>query len=247
MTDRAWYEEAFGSHYLEVYAHRTDEAAGAEAAFAGKILGLGPGSRVLDLACGAGRHSRALSSLGIDVTGMDLSPELLESAGSRTDPEQEGPRYVRGDMRHLPFADSFDAVCQFFTSFGYFEDPREDEAVLREVARVLLPGGRFLFDYLNRNEVVRTLTPESVTEAGDLTIRARRRVSPDGRRVLKDVLVRRGGDRISEYTESVRLYDPEELGEMMMGAGLHPTRRYGDLAGGSWSPSAPRLVIVAIC
>ena len=97
---RAWYREAFGRHYLEVYAHRDDQSARREVAFAADALGLTPGDHVLDLACGAGRHSRALAAIGCRVAGMDLSPELLASAGAKAG----GPEYVRGDMRSLPFS-----------------------------------------------------------------------------------------------------------------------------------------------
>ena len=240
---RAWYREAFGRHYLEVYSHRDDDSARREVAFAADALGLTPGDHVLDLACGAGRHSRALAALGCRVTGMDLSPELLVSAGAAAG----GPDYVRGDMRSLPFSRVFEVICQFFTSFGYFEDPSEDESVLAEVQRVLRPGGRYLFDYLNTERVVADLVPESTDRMGRFTLHQRRRITPDGSRVEKDVVIREGGTILSEYTESVRLYTSQDVQAMMGRSGLTPLRLYGDLAGAPFRPDSPRLVVVARC
>ena len=243
----AWYREAFGRHYLDVYAHRDDESALREVAFAADALRLAPGDHVLDLACGAGRHSRALVELGTRVTAMDLSPELLAAAVAVKQPGAGGPEYVRGDMRFLPFGTLFDAVCQFFTSFGYFEDEAEDQAVLTEVARVLRPGGRYLFDYLNAGQVRAGLVPESTEEMGAFTLHQRRRISTDGTRVLKDVVIRKGELRISEYTEKVRLYDLDDIRGMMIRAGLTPVALYGDLGGAPFSAGSPRLVVVARC
>jgi len=240
---KAWYREAFGRHYLEVYAHRDDESARREVEFAADALGLTPGDHVLDLACGAGRHSRALASIGCRVVGMDLSPELLASARR----EAGGPAYVRGDMRSLPFSRVFEVVCQFFTSFGYFEDSREDESVLAEVQRVLRPEGRYLFDYLNAERVVAGLVPESTDQMGRFTLHQRRRITPDGTRVEKEVVIREGGAILSEYTESVRLYTEDDIRGMMSRSGLTPLRLYGDLAGAPFTSDSERLVVVAEC
>jgi SAM-dependent methyltransferase len=240
---RAWYREAFGRHYLEVYAHRNDASARREVEFAAAALDLATGDRVLDLACGAGRHSRALAALDLKVTSVDLSPELVSSAAATGG----GPEYVRGDMRALPFSGPFEAVCQFFTSFGYFENSAEDEAVLGEVRRVLRPGGRYLFDYLNAGQVVAGLVPESTEELGAFTIHQRRRITADGTRVEKDVVIREGEILRSEYTESVRLYDQDDIRGMMSRSGLVPLVWFGDLAGAPFQSDSPRLVVVARC
>jgi SAM-dependent methyltransferase len=239
----AWYREAFGRHYLEVYSHRDDESARREADFAYRVLRLSPGDHVLDLACGAGRHSRAFAGRGCRVTAMDLSPELLLAARDAGG----GPEYVRGDMRFLPFQASFDAVCQFFTSFGYFEDSAEDQAVLGEVASVLRSGGGYLLDYLNAPRVVAGLIPESTDESGAFSVRQRRRISEDGTRVLKDVVIREGRNVLGRYTESVRLYDLEEIRGMMARAGLTVVDLFGDLRGAPHTARSPRLVVVARC
>src|SRR5207237_6807952 len=111
--------------------------------FVVSALELAPGARVLDLACGHGRHSARLARRGFDVTGLDVSASSLELA-RETEPAAE---YVEGDMRELPFEDaSFDAAINLFTAFGYFDDEAADQRVLHEVARVLRSGASFLLD-----------------------------------------------------------------------------------------------------
>jgi SAM-dependent methyltransferase len=241
MTGKPWFEEAFRRHYLTVYAHRDDESAIAEAGFAVRALGTSKGSAVLDLACGAGRHARALAALGMSVTGVDLSRDLLEEAARRETP---GIAYVRADMRRLPFVGVFDAVCQMFTSFGYFETDEEDLAALAEAGAALKPGGRLLLDYVNRERVLTGLVPEDIDSEGGYQIAQARSVTPDGRRVLKRVKLTAADGAVSEYTESVRLYPPEEMTGLLHRAGLEEEARYGDLAGSPFTAASERLVLV---
>ncbi len=128
----AWYKEWFGEDYLELYSHRDESEAEEHVGFVERHLA-GPKPRaVLDLACGAGRHTAALRRRGYRTLGVDLSLTLLVRA--------EGLPRVAGDMRRLPFAaESFDWVLNFFTSFGYFESERENFQVLEEAVRVLTP------------------------------------------------------------------------------------------------------------
>jgi SAM-dependent methyltransferase len=233
---------AFRGEYLRVYAHRDEESAAAEAAFALRALRPPPGGRILDLACGAGRHARALATAGLAVVGLDLSPELLRVAASRGG----GVRgYVRGDMRALPFPRAFSCVTMFFTSFGYFATDAENDRVLAEVARVLAPGGGFLLDGMNRDAVLAGLVPRSDREGpGDTRIHEARWITPDGRRVEKRVRIFRPDRPVEEYTESVRLYSREELAERLEAAGLAVEGAFGDLAGSPPGPDRPRQVLV---
>jgi SAM-dependent methyltransferase len=242
MNPGDWYRRAFGRFYLEVYAHRDDASAGAEASFALRALGVGPGARVLDLACGAGRHARSLAAQGARVTGADLSPELLSEAARRGG----GPMFARADMRALPFRAAFDAVCLFFTSFGYFEERGEDERVLAEAARVLRDGGGLLLDLPARSRVIADLVPESEEAREGFRVVQRRWMTGDGLRVEKEVRVLDGAGRpAAHWTESVRLYAPEEIEAMLRAAGLAVEARYGDLCGAALGGAAPRFVTVS--
>jgi SAM-dependent methyltransferase len=237
----AWYEEAFRGDYLRVYPHRDDASAAAEAAaWSGRLPGLAPGLRVLDLACGAGRHLRALAAMGARAAGCDLSADLL--AGARA----AGCRcIIRCDMRRLPFLDrSFDAVTCFFSSFGYFPGEDEDAAVLREVARVLRPGGGMLLDLMDPETVRAGLVPRSERSSGGASVLEERSLSGGGRRVEKRVTLREGGE-VRRWTESVRLYDPAEAEALAVRAGFLPAGRFGGHGVAPWEGGrTPRCILL---
>jgi SAM-dependent methyltransferase len=147
-------------------------------------------------------------------------------------------------MRGLPFARAFDAVTMFFTSFGYFGDDEENAAVIGEVARVLRPGGRMLLDYVNRDVVIETLVPESDETVEGNRVLSRRCITSDGKRVEKDVRMERpDGSRLT-YTESVRLYSPDEMRGMVESAGFAIASVHGGPDDVPFEPTAPRFVIV---
>lgn len=232
-----WYVQAFGSLYSLVYSHRSDEAAATEVAFVLRHVQLAPGARILDLACGNGRHVRALSCAGYSAVGMDLSRDLLQEAG------QSGT-FVRADMRTIPFADeSFGAVMSFFTSFGYFKDSDEDLAVLNEARRVLIPEGWFLLDFLRAESVTSNLVPRSERVVKDLRITEERRIEDNN--VMKRVrVVREDGEKLLDYEESVRLYEQEEIGNMIAGAGMEIVDWFGDFEGAQ-TDAGSRLIALA--
>jgi SAM-dependent methyltransferase len=182
-----WYAEWFGEEYLALYPERDDREARQQVALARELLApfarLGC-MRFLDLACGTGRHAVALSDWHGGVVGLGLSARLLSQARQR-----EGrPLWVRADMRQLPFrANTFGAVVNFFTSFGYFEDPIEDGRVVREVARVLAPGSAFLSNVFNAERVVSTLAVREQKIVAGACVSIRRRYDPARRRVEKEI------------------------------------------------------------
>ena len=229
----SWYETAFRKEYLDLYYHRDDKSAKAEAEFAVKAMGLPENARVLDIACGGGRHARAMTELGYRVVGLDLSRDLLANA--------DGVLRVRGDMRHVPFHEGFAGATSFFTSFGYFdEDGNRD--VLRTAHGALRRNGVYLLDYMNATQVRQQLVPESEEDRNGAHYTMKRRIR-DGR-VEKDVRIEKDGE-VVEYTESVRLYLHSEVASMLVEAGLDPVATYGDFDGRDFTTDAPRCIFVA--
>ena len=234
MTD--WFRHWFGEEYLRLYAHRDAEDAAAAVAL---VDGLSPvrDRRVLDLACGPGRHMVALRALGARVVGCDLSGPLLAHAQ-----EAAGAQVVRADIRALPFgARTFDVVVNLFTSFGYFEDDREHQAVLDAVAALLIPHGCFVLDFLNAERVFRTLVPEETLLMGSTAVAIRRRISADRRYVEKDVIQVDDG---RGWHERVRLFTADDLQAMARRAGLHVRDVLGDYAARRWHDASPRTILV---
>jgi len=236
-----WFVTAFGELYPLLYAHRDDDAASRETLGLLAHLGLGGRDmRILDLCCGAGRHAAALAAWGGRVVGLDLSAALLGHAARR--PGLTG-RLVRGDMRRLPFGCAFDLVLNLFTSFGYFAGDAENEQALREMARVLAPGGTLVVDHLHRERAQRDLVVEDTRAEHGLVIRQRREIH--GQRICKEITVRRQDGREERFVEDVRLYRPEEMAAMMAAARLGAVRLRGSLAGAPFGPEAPRMVVIA--
>jgi len=229
----SWFETAFRKQYLDLYYHRDDAAAKGEAEFAAGALGLRGGARVLDVACGAGRHARALSALDVRVVGVDLSRDLLAEA-------DEVVR-VRADMRALPFHGAFDAATSFFTSFGYFDDDGNRRA-LASIAGAIRMGGTFLLDFLNAVQVETRLVPESSEERDGRKYHFRRRI--EGGRVLKDVSIEEEGLSLN-YSESVRLYSHHDLVILLKECGLSAIASYGAFDGRDFTTDAPRCILVA--
>lgn len=200
-----WFQHAFGALYPVVYAHRDDASAEREAAFVRDLMQVAPGGRLLDLACGDGRHLAAFARLGIDGVGVDLSDALLVRARAR------GCRIVRADLRALPFATgAFDHATSFFTSFGYFESEDENLRALREAARVLRPRGRLLLDVPDRDHLERGLVARSEFQRQGLRMSCDRSIAEG--RVRKSVRVTNvRGEEVAHFEESVRIYTRPEL------------------------------------
>ncbi|WP_127578709.1 class I SAM-dependent methyltransferase [Paenibacillus koleovorans] len=238
----AWYEESFGKDYLLVYKHRDMEGASAEVRKMIRWLGLPPGAKVLDLCCGMGRHALALAEAGYRVTGIDLSETLLQEA--RRQDTAHSIDWHAGDMRSLPFEDdTFRAVVNFFTSFGYFEDDRHNLRVLEEMHRVLEPGGRFLVDFLNEGYVRQHLVPYSVREETGLKIEETREI--EGGFVRKQIIVNEPGQTERRYIEQVKLYGVQELTGMLHGAGLQVDLVYGGYDGQEYRrDESARLILI---
>lgn len=233
-----WFEECFGEDYLRIYQHRDESEAERAIDLIATHLPRGEVQAVLDLACGAGRHSKPLCERWWTV-GLDLSTALLRVA--RREPP-EAP-YVRADMRILPFADeSFDLVVNLFTSFGYFEDDREHARVLARVRDAMKPGGTFVIDFLNASQVRRNLVAYDERVENGITIEQNRVISPDNRFVEKTIRLR---ERAREYVERVRLLSAGDLERMLEAAGFEVVHCFGDYTGTGWSEISPRTILFA--
>lgn len=237
----AWWREWFNHIYLDVYAHRDDNEADEEIKAALAFLPLQPSYRILDLCSGNGRHCRALRKAGYNrIFGVDYSYPLLRQAIA----ESPSAHYLRADMRLLPFpGESFDALLSFFTSFGYFKTNMENIGVLHEAARVLVPGGLFLLDYLNPDYIRQTLEPETERTHGDYIIKERRYISDDGERIEKEIVIENWGGKSHRYYESVRLYSLDEMKEMLESASMLLQGVRGSFQGEEFGQESPRMIL----
>jgi SAM-dependent methyltransferase len=236
---REWFRDWFGEEYLALYPHR-DEAE-AEKAVGLYLNTVPPGDvRVLDLACGAGRHLRELRRVGVQAVGLDLSAVLLREV-RKSDPNLS---IVRGDMRDLPFADSsFGGLTSFFTSFGYFGTVEEDRVVIDQIRRVLSKGGTFMLDFFNARRVRAELVPRDIKWFGARRVTQTRSIVGD--MVVKRIVIDAGAssESVREFEERVRLYEPSHLESMLREQGLDAEHRFGDYVGSVFTDDSERLIL----
>ena len=234
MTE--WFEEWFGEEYLQLYPHRDDAEADRAVALLARVTGLQPGWRVLDVACGAGRHARAFEAAGARCVGVDLSATLLRVAQTAT-----SAPLVRADMRALPIRPgSMDLTVNLFTSFGYFDRDEEHATALGEMVATLRPGGWFVMDFLNPEQVRRRLVPHEVMVVDGAKVRVTRAVSPDGHYVSKTIDTPAG----RRFTERVRLFGADEIDGMLSRAGVAVRRRFGDYNAAPHDEHSPRTILI---
>jgi SAM-dependent methyltransferase len=236
-NERDWFEDWFGEEYLAVYPHRDGREADVVVSFLRERLAGKTVERVLDLACGAGRHSRALGKLWW-TTGFDLSEALLRVARR----EAKDACYVRGDMRLLPFrAGSFSLVVNLFTSFGYFDDEADNKQVLREVAAATSAGGTFVLDYLNAERVIRTLKSCDECVVNGVAVEQTRAITGGGRFVEKTIVL---SGRNKTFKERVRLFSRSDLEALVAAAGFVVQEVAGDYHGTPWTRDSERTMLV---
>ena len=232
--------EAFGEDYLYFYeTWLTDEVSERQTELVWRLLGLEPGQAVLDLACGHGRIANRLAARGAVVTGLDADPFFFARAREKG----SSAAYVVGDMRGLPFADArFDAALLWFTSFGYFDDDG-NRRVLREIRRVLRPGGRAVVELQNLPRVLERFQFQSFVRRGADVLLDQHSFDEDERTMETTRTVIRDGS-VREINFRIRCFMPDELREWLLGAGFAQV----DLLGADGEPLAPesrRLIAIA--
>ncbi len=230
--------------YMHFYApFLTDERTEREVQFLVRELKLEGSMRILDLACGFGRHANRLAELGHQVTGVDITPAFLEMA--RQDAARRGVHveYVQGDMRNITYRQEFDRVLSMFTSFGYFGDD-DNFKVLKNVARALKPGGLFCLDTMNRDRLVRQFLPCAVTEKErDLMIERNEFDPVTGRIYNRRIIIRHGRRKDAPF--SVRLYTATEMAYLLKEAGFDRWWFYGDWDGSPLTLESRRMIVIA--
>ena len=243
VNPAGWFQDWFNSPYYHLlYAQRDDQEA---ARFIDRLLDYlkpAPLSRMLDVACGRGRHARILAERGFDVTGIDLAPESIAYAQQWAG---EHLHFFVQDMRQAYHIRYFDYAFNFFTSFGYFKNNREHQNAIRSVSQSLRPGGWFVLDYLNIPFAIQHLVAQSVIQSGDVTFHLQR--WQDGHHIYKKILIEGPrADLPREFTERIACFVQEDFESMFSRSGLRIVSLFGNYRLEPFSlDRSPRLILVA--
>ena len=243
MPEQSWYREWFNSpFYHKLYFDRDEKEADEFIKKLIRHLNPAPGSRMLDVACGKGRHSKILASLGFKVTGIDISPYSISVA---QESENEDLDFFVHDMR-LPFwANYFDYAFNFFTSFGYFKTRREHDDAIRTISKSLKPGGVFVIDYLNVHFAEDHLVYNELKQLNGTAYDIRR--WDDDFHFYKKITVK--DESLSdtlEYTEKVAKFSLGDFTDMLSFQGMQVQEVFGDYQFNGYDVrKTPRMILVA--
>lgn len=221
---KEWFGEWFDSPYYHILYHDRDHQE-AQRFMDNLIVTLSPSSsdKILDVACGKGRHSIYLNKKGFDVTGFDLSEQNIEHAKEF---ENEHLHFCVHDMRY-PIANSkFDVVLNLFTSFGYFNTEEENVTAIKAMTTALQSGGKFLLDFLNPYTVIHALKPTETKVIQGIEFRIRKYLSEDSF-IIKEIEFE-DKEQKYHYEERVRAIRRLDFLSYFREAGLLLENVYGD-------------------
>jgi SAM-dependent methyltransferase len=240
MKTKDWFTDWFNTSYYHIlYKERNDVEAQLFMRNITEILSLDKATHILDLPCGKGRHSVFLNSLGYRVTGSDLSENSIIAAKKY---ENDTLKFNVHDMR-VPFSEKYNAVFNLFTSFGYFEDDKEDLLILHNIKNGLTKEGVFVFDFLNAAIVKENLVTKETKVVDGITFNITREISNDF--IIKRISFFADAENHS-YTERVKYLDLEKMTYYLEKVGFKIEHTFGDYYLNSFdSKISNRLIIVA--
>lgn len=239
-----WFEEWFDSPlYEKLYSDRDDDEARKMVDLITGLIQPAESIRLLDLACGRGRHSIELARRGFRVTGLDLSERAIRIANEKAaGMTLNKPVFLSGDMRDR-LDDRFNVVVNLFTSFGYFIQDEDSRKVLHNVSGMLIRDGWFVQDYLNPQWVKSNLQAEEKGHLNHVGFQIRRRIENGFVVKLMQFTDHRTG-KTASFSERVRLFDMKWFRKAYAEAGLNTSAVYGDYNGGSFDElKSPRIIL----
>ena len=236
---KQWYASWFNTPYYHIlYKDRDYSEAQLFMDNLTRYLNLPEGGKILDLACGKGRHSIYLNTLGYNVTGVDLSEESIKHA------QQFENATLKFDVHDMskPYPDQFDAVFNLFTSFGYFEDETCNLKTIKSIKAELNEFGFGVIDFMNVNYVIDQLVIEDVKTVEGINFYQKRRVE-DGY-IIKDISFEVDGEPY-KFQERVKAFTLEDFEALFEKAGVYLLDVFGDYKLGKYhAQDSERLIMI---
>jgi D-alanine-D-alanine ligase len=234
-----WWKRIFNSMYLKTDADVVEDnrITESEVSLFKRLLAIKEGESILDLACGQGRHIIELGQRGnFKLFGLDRSRYLIQRGKSVAKKKGVLVNFKEGDARKLPYAtDSLDYVTILGNSFGYFESTDDDVKILKEIFRILKPGGKLLMDiadgsYLKESFVARSW---EWIDKKHFVCRERSLASDNERLISREVVTHTDKGVIVDQFYAERLYTQDQLASLIDKVGFKDTQFHGNIGSDS--------------
>ena len=241
MSKMNWFSTWFDSPYYHIlYDERDENEASAFIKAIQQKLKTPLNAHILDAACGQGRHAKTWHELGFKVEGFDLSPKNIEAANQYA---TENLSFFVHDIRDpLPVVGAYDLVCNFFTSFGYFDVKSDNQAAFNSLSTVLRPGGIFLMDFFNPSYVFEHLVAQETVVKQGIAFEIKR-WAIDG--FLYKSIGFTDQKEIYHFEEKVELISKSDFLEYAVNSGLSSTAMLGDYQLNEFDDqNSPRMIFL---
>lgn len=222
----------------------TAERTARELDFVLSQLGLSPGARILDVGCGAGRHSIELARRGYRVVGIDPAPAMIEAARARAGAAGISPDFRQVSGESFVAEREFDATLCLFTTLGQISDGGDNSRLVERVYDALRPGGTFVVEVPQRDPTVRNLKPTERFGGKERYTLVTRRFDPD-RNSVTEVFQVVSPEETQRYVLRYRLFSRDELAGLLRGAGFLLLASYGDYEGAPLGPDSSVMLLIA--
>lgn len=221
-SEKEWFETWFDSPYYHIlYQHRDDKEAEHFLDSLNEKFDIPLHSRVLDVACGKGRHSIYLNKKGLEVTGFDLS---AESIAYDKQFENDTLEFYRHDMRHIFRVNYFDYVLNLFSSFGYFDSEHDNIRCMQANAAALKKNGHFVMDYFNAAKVRKNGNQDHLIEVNGISFQIKKTIKDS--QILKEIRFKDKGKDF-HFEEHVWLFSSETFQDYFKKSGLIVNEIFG--------------------
>lgn len=235
-----WFENWFNSKYYHILYKNRDHK---EAVFfldnIIKNININNG-RILDVACGKGRHAKYLNHLGFNVTGIDLSKNSIEFANKDSN---KNLKYFVHDMRSVFKKNHFDLVTNLFTSFGYFENQEDEQTTINAMSNNLKEGGLLLIDFMNVKKVISSLVTSESKEIDGIKFLIERKY--DENHIIKKIIIK-DKDSDLNFQEKVRALTLYDFDVMLKKANMKIVDLFGDYSLNEFNAiDSDRLIIIS--
>jgi len=236
-----WFVDWFDSPYYHIlYKNRDDKEAQSFISNLITLLQPNKNNLFIDVACGKGRHAMFLNSLGYNVDGFDLSENSISIAQLK---ENASLHFFTNDIREPLKTNHYDFAFNLFTSFGYFDDEKDNQKAIDAISESLNSNGILVLDFMNSNKVINNLNKQEIKEVDNIKFNIKR--SFTNGHIVKDINFE-ADNKQHQYQEKVKSISLDVFKNYFLKANLSIDAIFGDYDLNPFDlENSDRLILVA--